>query len=175
VYRGAGGYGTRSYGSAGNGYGIAAISATNRNIIYNNNFENADTQDGYDSGGNNAWDGGAAIGGNYWSDYTGNDTDYTGIGDTPYDLAGGIGAKDFYPFTHKNGWVINDTTPSASVTNLTETEAGTTWIHWNWTNPADADFRHTEVYIDGVFKANVSAPEHSVLPLYSWGIYFIHF
>jgi len=91
VYKGAGGYGNRYYGSAGNGYGIAAISATNRNVFYNNNFENADTQDGYDSGGNNAWDGGPTIGGNYWSDYTGNDTDYDGIGDTPYDLGGGYG------------------------------------------------------------------------------------
>ncbi len=88
VHKGAGGYGTCCYGSAGTGYGIASISATNRNIIYNNNFENADTQDGYDSGGNNAWDGGPAIGGNYWRDYTGNNTDCDGIGDTPYDLAG---------------------------------------------------------------------------------------
>ncbi|MDL1983637.1 MAG: right-handed parallel beta-helix repeat-containing protein [Deltaproteobacteria bacterium] len=98
-YKGTGGYGTcpKDYASPGKGYGIAVISDTNRNIFYHNNFESSDTHDGYDSGGNNAWDAGPGIGGNYWSDYQGTDDDGDGIGDTPYELAGGIGAKDFFP------------------------------------------------------------------------------
>ena len=68
-----------------------------------------------------------------------------------------------------DGWYIDDVevkeppdvTPSASVTNLNESDVGTTWILWNWTNPLDADFNHTEAYINGAFKENVSAPEHS--------------
>lgn len=104
VYKGAGGYGNISSGPAGDGYGIAAISATNRNEIYHNNFKNSDTQDGFDSGGNNAWDGGSKIGGNYWSDYIGHDTDGGGIGNTPYVLAGTKAAKDYLPFMHENGW-----------------------------------------------------------------------
>jgi hypothetical protein len=48
--------------------------------------------------------------------------------------------------------------PPSSVTDLQSQSAGSTWIYWNWTNPADADFNHTEVWINGIFKSNVSAP-----------------
>uniref|UniRef100_UPI001BD391C9 NosD domain-containing protein n=1 Tax=Methanomethylovorans sp. TaxID=2758717 RepID=UPI001BD391C9 len=41
--------------------------------------------------------------------------------------------------------------PPASVTNLRETATGTNWVHWEWTNPTDADFSHVMIYIDGVF------------------------
>jgi len=51
-----------------------------------------------------------------------------------------------------------DITPPASVTNLANQSAGYTWIYWNWTNPADSDFNHTEVWINGTFYANVSKP-----------------
>jgi len=56
---------------------------------------------------------------------------------------------------------INNTIPPASVTNLNGAEVGTTWILWSWINPPDADFHHTEVYINGMFMENVSALEHS--------------
>jgi len=77
---------------------------------------------------------------------------------------------DDYPaYGEADGWYIDDVyigeppdvTPPASVTNLNETDVGSTWILWNWINPLDTDFNHTEVYINGTFKANVSAPEHS--------------
>ena len=55
----------------------------------------------------------------------------------------------------------DDITPPASVSNLDEVDKGTTWIQWEWTNPSDSDFSHTEVYIDGVFKENVNTPGDS--------------
>ena len=55
----------------------------------------------------------------------------------------------------------SDTTPPAGISNLDETDKGTTWILWDWTNPDDSDFNHTEVYINGVFKADVYAPGHA--------------
>ena len=42
-----------------------------------------------------------------------------------------------------------DTTPPASVTNLRNISAGTTWIYWNWTNPSDIDFSQAIIYING--------------------------
>ena len=54
-----------------------------------------------------------------------------------------------------------DTTPPTSVSNLGETDKGTTWVQWDWTNPSDSDFSHTKVYINGAFKADVYAPDNS--------------
>jgi len=51
---------------------------------------------------------------------------------------------------------LTDTTPPASVSGLANQSAGTTWIYWNWTNPADADFNQSIIYIDGSNVANTS-------------------
>ena len=51
-----------------------------------------------------------------------------------------------------------DTTPPASITNLHNTTYAPTYINWSWTNPPDADFNHTIVYINGIWKENVSSP-----------------
>ncbi len=48
-----------------------------------------------------------------------------------------------------------DTTPPAGVTGLTNTSYAPNFINWTWKDPADADFSHVEVYIDGNFKKNV--------------------
>ncbi len=54
----------------------------------------------------NAWDNGYPSGGNYWSDYSGADSDFNGIGDTPYSIFGNERAgyllgnnTDRYPLT----------------------------------------------------------------------------
>ena len=54
--------------------------------------------------------------------------------------------------------VAADITPPASITNLLNTTYAPTYINWSWTNPADTDFNHTMVHINGNWKENVSSP-----------------
>ncbi|NJD54668.1 MAG: hypothetical protein FIB07_17640 [Candidatus Methanoperedens sp.] len=58
-----------------------------------------------------------------------------------------------------------DATPPASVTALGETATGETSITWSWTNPSDSDFDHVEVYLDSVFKTNVTSGTYTATGL----------
>jgi len=63
-----------------NEYGVRLYSFSSNNTFYHNNFLQNKNQVWSESA--NEWN--DAIGGNYWSDYTGQDLDRDGLGDTPY-------------------------------------------------------------------------------------------
>jgi len=98
---------TRNTVNSNNDYGIYLRSSTNNNSIYDNYFNN--TNNAYDIG-DNIWNitktagvnilGGPYLGGNYWNDYAGSDTDGDWLGNTllPYTSAGNIGTGgDYHP------------------------------------------------------------------------------
>jgi len=68
---------------------------SNDNIIYHNNFIDNIQNSSFDKG-SNIWHNSTFQEGNYWSDYSGVDANYDGIGDTPYDILGGSN-QDLYP------------------------------------------------------------------------------
>ncbi|MBN1861610.1 MAG: right-handed parallel beta-helix repeat-containing protein, partial [Candidatus Thermoplasmatota archaeon] len=71
---------------------------SNNNKIHHNNFISYTGDLAYDSF-NNIWYDPFTQEGNYWSDYTGEDNDGDGIGDTPYNISGGSN-QDLYPLMH---------------------------------------------------------------------------
>ncbi|HEC75996.1 MAG TPA: hypothetical protein ENI33_01905, partial [Thermoplasmatales archaeon] len=93
-----------------NSYGIYAVFSYNNKIFHNNFINN--TVQAYDNG-NNTWDNGYPMGGNYWSNFTSPDnkhgyyqnlSGFDLLVDYPYNISGGSN-KDRWPHTIKDGWM----------------------------------------------------------------------
>ncbi|HWR27278.1 MAG TPA: NosD domain-containing protein [Candidatus Thermoplasmatota archaeon] len=87
-------------------YAGIGISESSNNYIYHNNFK-SNRHQAYDNAAN-IWDDGYPSGGNYWSDYTGSDSDGDGIGDISYAIPDGINTDQYPLITPYTG---GDTTP----------------------------------------------------------------
>jgi len=98
-----------------NDYGINIkypSSIIDNNFFHNNFYNSVNAFDG----GSNIWNDSYLSGGNYWSDYTGEDNDGDGIGDTALNISGGAGNKDYYPLMYPWG----EQRPVANYTYLEE-------------------------------------------------------
>lgn len=87
--------------------------------------------------------------------FNGSIVGFTGVNLT-YAILNNESGHLFTP-TIKNGSIevllSLDDTPPSSITDLRST-VGDTWINWTWTNPKDADFNHTIIYLDGTIIAD---------------------
>jgi parallel beta-helix repeat protein len=72
-------------------YGTMLLFSSNNSLYHNNFIDNVNVV--YSYGSTNSWDN--ELEGNYWSDYSGTDSDHDGIGDTEYVV--NATEKDHYP------------------------------------------------------------------------------
>ncbi len=147
--------------------GLQLDAGSMNNLIYNNYFSNSAINAEDLSYTNNTWNvtyqpgenilGGPYLGGNFWSDYTGDDTDGDSIGDTlvPYNGSGHIrSGGDYLPI------ILTDTTPpfiSIQYPNGGESMNGTVTITWI----ASDDF-DTDLAIDIEYSNNSGETWHTV-------------
>jgi hypothetical protein len=108
--------------------GVYCEQDSKNNIIHHNNFYNSSQNHAVDYGTNNIWDDGSQ--GNHWDDYTGEDNDGDGIGDTPYYILGG--KKDNYPLM--NPFLLNNLPPD--IPDISGPTIGKQWVSYSFTTLA---------------------------------------
>jgi parallel beta-helix repeat protein len=92
------------------------LGLSSNNVVYHNNFINNRYQ-ATTNGSINIWDSGYPSGGNYWTDYDGQDLDEDGIGDNPYVID--ANNQDRYPLMKPSETLPPPSVPTPPVARFT--------------------------------------------------------
>ena len=144
--------------------GYAIYSQGDGNLIYHNNFVN-NTHNAFDTG-INEWNSST---GNYWSDYTGNDSNGDGIGDEAYAITGN-GNKDNYPLM-----TPYDIFPPSITCSLNGSTGNDGWFTGNVSVTLNADENATIYYsFDmsswSVYDGSFNITDDGIYTIYFYGI-----
>ncbi len=146
-------------------YGIYLYAASNNSIYHNNFVNNANQVVSYST---NVWDNGYPSGGNYWSDYSGQDLNGDGLGDTALPHQG----VDYYPLM--SPWprheiaIINVTLSTTKAIKGQIVEVNV--VAMNWGGFADT-FNVTAYYNDTIIETReISglAPDTEISLIFNW-------
>ena len=134
-------------------FGVRVLEANN--TIYHNNFVK-NTNQAFDEVAGSAWDNGYPSGGNYWSDYTGEDENEDGIGEIP--VPTGNSSSDRYPLIHSYGSITNEETQMKFLT-IQEAIDDNTTLPGHHIRVKPGGYRE-HLYIDKALS--VSSPSYNV-------------
>jgi parallel beta-helix repeat protein len=174
----------------GNEYGIVLVFSTGIRVYHNNLIDNQ--EQAYDNRGDfNSWDDGYPSGGNYWSNYTGEDNcsgvnqdvcpDPDGIGDTPYvineDAQDDYPLMEAYPFQEP---VSPSNSPPVAAFSITPSSGDVTTLFmvdasssWDEEDSAEALEVRWDWQDDGVWDTSWSASKTAKHRYDAAGIYAI--
>jgi hypothetical protein len=89
-----------------------------------------------------------------------------------YNITAVYSESQNYSASSATAWLfVRDTRAPGTASGLAETNRGSSWILWSWTNPSDADFGEAILYVNWTNVANTSSNSYNVTGLATYNTY----